>query len=58
MSAQHRQLAENALLVTREETFTNVGTEDNRCLVSLDSVGMDDVAYKKYEAQQALREEA
>lgn len=32
-------LQENALLVTREDTFTNIGTEENPKLVPLDAVG-------------------
>lgn len=35
-------LQENALLVTREETFTNIGTEDARNLVPLDAIGHTD----------------
>lgn len=34
-------LPENALLVTREDTFTDIGTETEHKLVSLDAVGMD-----------------
>lgn len=33
-------LLENALLVTREETFTDIGEEGKRKLVSLDYIGM------------------
>ena len=35
-------LQENALLVTREETFTNIGTENERKLVPLDDIGQTD----------------
>jgi len=34
------ELQENALLITREDTFLNLGTEDNRKLVPLDEIGM------------------
>lgn len=38
--AEHGEvLQENALLVTREDTFTNIGTEDKPNLVPLDAVG-------------------
>lgn len=33
-------LQENALVITREETFTNLGTEENPKLVPLDAVGI------------------
>jgi len=37
--AEHGEvLQENALLVTREDTFTNIGTEEERKLVPLDGV--------------------
>lgn len=32
-------LQENALLVTREDTYTNIGTEENKNLVPLDDIG-------------------
>lgn len=51
-------LAENALLVTREDTYTNIGDEGNRNLVSLDYIGMNDKEYRLYQAKEALREEA
>lgn len=35
-------LQENALLVTREDTFTDIGREGQRNLVPLDDIGMDD----------------
>lgn len=35
-------LQENALLVTREDTFTDIGSEGQRKLVPLDNIGMDD----------------
>lgn len=35
-------LQENALLVTREDTFTDIGGEGQRNLVPLDDIGMDD----------------
>ena len=35
------ELQENALLITREDTFTNLGDEVNRKLVPLDYVGVD-----------------
>ncbi len=38
-------LQENALLVTREDTFTNIGTQECRNFVPLDDIGMDDEAY-------------
>lgn len=34
------ELQENALLITREDTFLNLGTEDDRKLVPLDEIGM------------------
>lgn len=34
------ELQENALLITREDTFLNLGTEDDRRLVPLDEIGM------------------
>lgn len=57
--ADHQEtLLENALLVTREETFTNIGPESTPRLVSLDAIGMNDKAYREYAAMMALREEA
>lgn len=35
-------LKENALLITREDVFTNCGTEEERRLVSLGEIGTDD----------------
>lgn len=43
-------LPENALLVTREETFTDIGENGTRKLVPLDFVGMDDKAYQAQKA--------
>ena len=57
-SDNQEELPENALFVIREETFTNIGTEDARNLVSLDAIGMDDKAYREYRAAEAIREEA
>lgn len=34
-------LKENALMITREETFTDIGGEDMRKLVPLDAIGFD-----------------
>ncbi len=34
-------LQENALLVTREDTFTDIGTEEQRKLVPLDTIGAE-----------------
>lgn len=34
-------LQENALLITREEVYTNIGTEEEPLLVSLDSIGSE-----------------
>lgn len=42
LSENGETLQENALLVTREETFTNIGTEDVRNLVPLDAIGHTD----------------
>lgn len=41
-------LQENALLITREDTFACTGTENCRKLVPLDTVGMDDIAYQNF----------
>lgn len=35
-------LQENALMITREDTFANSGTEENRKLVPLDAIGLTD----------------
>lgn len=35
------QLKENALLITREETYMNIGTEEARQLVPLDEIGIE-----------------
>lgn len=35
------QPKENALLISREETYMNIGTEENRQLVPLDEIGME-----------------
>ena len=40
----NEELQENALLITREDTFTNLGDEENRKLVPLDYVGVDTLA--------------
>ncbi len=34
-------LMENALLITREDTYTNIGTDENKNLVSLNDIGID-----------------
>lgn len=39
----NQQLQENALLITREDTFTDIGKEGHRKLVPLDAVGVDKV---------------
>lgn len=39
LSENGEALQENALLITREDTFTNIGTEEKRNLVPLDAVG-------------------
>lgn len=46
LSDNGEALQENALLITREDTFTDMGTEDCRKLVPLDDIGMDDIAYE------------
>lgn len=43
-------LQENVLLITREETFTDIGAEEKRNLVALDFIGMDDNAYQMQKA--------
>lgn len=40
LAAHEEVLQENALLVTREDTFTNIGTEESPKLVPLDAVGV------------------
>lgn len=37
-----RQLAENALQITREEVYTNIGTEDRPIAVPLGEIGTDE----------------
>lgn len=37
-----KQLAENALLITREEVYTNIGTEDRPVAVPLGEIGTDE----------------
>lgn len=51
LSEHGEALQENALLVTREETFTNLGTEQERRLICLDAVGFDALleGEKRYE---------
>ncbi len=44
LSDNGEALQENALLITREDTFTDIGTEGCRKLVPLDDIGMDDTA--------------
>lgn len=44
-------LQENALLVTREDTFTDIGTEGHRTLVPLDDIGMDDEKAKEQQLE-------
>ncbi len=39
LETNNEALQENALIITREETFTNLGTEENLRLVPLDAVG-------------------
>lgn len=46
LSDNGETLQENALLITREDTFTDIGTEGCRKLVPLDAIGMDDMAYE------------
>ncbi len=40
----HDTLAENALLITREDTYTNIGTPEKPEFVPLDAIGTDSVA--------------
>lgn len=40
LSEHGEALQENALIITREDTFTNLGTEEKRQLVPLDAVGL------------------
>lgn len=43
--AEHGEsLQENALLVTREDTFTDIGTDGARKLVPLDDIGVDSIS--------------
>ncbi len=41
-------LKENALLITREDVYTAVETDGSHRLVSLNDIGMDDMAYAVY----------
>ena len=40
LSEYGEALQENALLITREDTFTNLGTQEERQLVPLDAIGL------------------
>lgn len=40
LATNGEELQENALIITREETFTDLGTEENPKLVPLDAVGI------------------
>lgn len=40
LSEHGEVLQENALLITREDTFTNIGTQEERQLVPLDAIGL------------------
>lgn len=51
-------LQENALLVTREDTFTDIGDDVQHKFVPLDDIGMNDQDYRLYRAKEALQEEA
>lgn len=48
-------LAENALLITREDTYTNIGTLDKPKFVSLDAIGTDSAAIKHQETADAFQ---
>lgn len=37
-------LQENALLITREDVYTNIGSAEEPAFVSLDEVGMEEAA--------------
>ncbi len=50
-------LQENALLITRDDTFLSIGDEEHRKLVPLDYVGMDDTAYALVQTQQTTESE-
>lgn len=40
LSEHGEVLQENALIITREDTFTNIGTQEERQLVPLDAIGL------------------
>ncbi|MBE5883389.1 MAG: DUF2344 domain-containing protein [Lachnospiraceae bacterium] len=48
---QNETLLENALLVTREDTFTDIGKDGSRKLVSLDHIGICDIGKENYESK-------
>lgn len=52
LSMYGEPIKENALLITREETYMNIGTEENRKLVPLDEIGSESgpIAIKNSEA--------
>ncbi len=54
----NEKLLENALLITREDTFTDIGSDNNRQLISLDQIGTDDTSHHIGLAKEALKEEA
>lgn len=43
LSEHGEVLQENALIITREDTFTNIGTPEERQLVPLDAIGLTEV---------------
>ncbi len=43
LAAYHDTLKENALMITREETYTNIGTQEAPELVPLAAVGLENV---------------
>lgn len=51
LSIHGEQLKENALLITREETYMNIGTEENRQLVPLDEIGMESEAIEATDSE-------
>lgn len=51
LSAHGETLKENALLVTREDTFTDAGAEGKRKFVPLDDIGLDDIAITETESE-------
>lgn len=56
--AEHGELlAENSLLVTREDTYTDIGTTEDRMLVPLDEIGMDDHLFQEKQQKMSSSEE-